>query len=197
MTNLLNKTIEGLYAGELNTVQQDVLTWLAGSEAETLEDAINTLENVNCENADVSHLVYNNDISAWVYDNEESILEIINGLVGADLHDLDDINWEQHDDLSRVLGKWESGERRYDTWAEDVYEESVEMAEEDNEDWEEMDEDEQKEATKEALDYLFYQYDVFELTSADKSELAWLSFEYEAQNLAEQLEGIREVVEGE
>lgn len=196
MTNLLNKTIEGLYAGEeLNTVQKDVLTWLEGTEAETLEDAINTLENVNCENADVSHLVYNNDISAWVYEHEESIIEIVNNLVGTDLHDLDEITWAQHDDLASVLNNWESGESRYDTWREDVHEEAVELAEEEDE-WENWNEEEQQDAINEALDYLFYQYDVFELTSTDKSELAWLAFEYEAQNLAEQLEGIREVVEG-
>lgn len=197
MENTLTKTIEGLFAGELNTVQKDVLTWLVGTEAETLEDAINTLENVQCENADVSHLVYNKDISVWVYEHEESIIEIINGLVGTDLHDLDEINWAQHDDLASVLTEWESGQDRYDLWAEDTREEAEELAQDDNEDWEEMDEEEKEDAINEALDVLFYHYDVFELTNTNKMELAWLAFEYEAQNLAEQLEGIREVVEGE
>lgn len=195
MEKTLQTIIDGLYAEGLNSVQQDVLTWLEGSEAKTEEDAINLLQNVQCENADVGHLVYNNDISAWVYDNEEAILEIINGLVGADLHDLDDINWAQHDDLSSVLNNWNSGNSRYDTWREDVHEEAVELAEDDNEDWEELDEEEQQDVINEALDYLFYQYDVFELTSADKAQLAWLSFEYEAHNLAEDLQEIRE--EGE
>lgn len=193
----LDKVIDGLYAGELNTVQKDVLTWLAGSEAETLEDAINLLENVQCENADVSHLVYNKDISAWVYEHEESILEIINGLVGTDLHDLDEINWAQHDDLASVLTEWESGHDRYYLWVDDTREEAEELAHDDNEDWEEMDEEEKEDAINEALDVLFYQYDVFELTNTNKMELAWLAFEYEAQNLAEELEGIREVIAGE
>lgn len=195
MEKTLQTIIDGLYAEGLNSVQQDVLTWLEGSEVETLSDAVNLLQNVKCENADVSHLVYNNDISAWVWEHEEAIIEIINGLVGADLHDLENINWEQHDDLSSVLNNWESGESRYDTWREDVHEEAVEMAEDDTEDWEELDEEEQQDVINEALDYLFYQYDVFKTTKIDKAHLAWLAFEYEAQNLAEDLQEIKE--EGE
>lgn len=197
MENTLQKTIEGLYAGELNTIQKDILTWLAGTEAETLEDAINALENVNCKNADVSHLVYNNDISTWVYEHEDAIIEIVNNLTGTDLHDLDDINWAQHDDLASVLNNWEYGEHRYDEWAEDVHSEAVQIAEDDNEDWEGLDEEEQQDVINEVLDQLLMKYNPFELTSTDKSQLAWLSFEYEAQNLAEELEGIKEVVEGE
>lgn len=182
----LETVIEKMYEVSNNSIEKDVLTWLLGQEVETVEDAINLLNNVRCENADVSHLVYNYDISSWVYEHEDAILEIINGLIDTDLHDLDDINWEQHDDLANVLNNWESGESRYDVWRESVLEEAVEMAEEENEDWDSLDEDERLEIVNEALDVLFYRYDVFELTKTDKAQLAWLSFEYEAQNLAEE-----------
>lgn len=193
----LETVIEKLYEDTNNSIKKDVLTWLEGENIETVEDAINLLNNVRCENADVSHLVYNYDISSWVYEHEDAILEIINGLIDTDLHDLDDINWEQHDDLANVLNNWESGESRYDVWRESVLEEAVEMAEEENEDWDSLDEDERLEIVNEALDVLFYRYDVFELTKTDKAQLAWLSFEYEAQNLAEEFGEIEKEKEGE
>lgn len=197
MTNLLNKTIEGLFAGELNTIQKDVLTWLAGTEAETLGDAIRLLQNVSCESGDVGHLIYNVDCGAYVYDNEKAVLEVINDLTTSEINDVDYISWESHNELSHEISDWESGDDRMIRFEEEHREEASEIAQDDNEDWDSLDEDEQDDAISDALDVIFYQEDPLELTNNDKVTLAWLAFEQHAWNLSEELEGIREVVEGE
>lgn len=188
----LEKTIQKLVEETNNSIKLDVLTWLDGSEAETLKDAINLLENVNCESADVSHLVYYVDCGSWVYEHEQAILELINEFTTSKIYDVDDIGWEQHNELSCEIPCWESGDDRMSRFEEAHWDEALELAEDDNEDWEQMSDDEQEYAIKEALDVLFYQEDAFELDKTDKVALAWYAFEQTAWRLAEELENIEE-----
>lgn len=196
MTNLLNKTIEGLYAGELNSVQKDVLTWLEGTEAETLDDAVNTLQNVSCESGDVSHLIYNVDCGLWIWEHSDAIEHYLNCVYGVEI-DLLLPHIDSHDELSDVISYWHTGDYRLTQWLEDNTDKAEEACIENIEDWEELDEGEQQDCINEELDHMQDYVNPFELDKHDKTALSWFIFEAVARDLAEQLEGIREVIAGE
>lgn len=196
MEKTLNETIEKLYLGTNNSIEKDVLTWLEGEEVETVSDAINLLQNVKCENADVGHLVYYVDCGVWVYEHEEAIEQYLNSFYGVEI-DLLLPHMDSHDELSNVISYWHTGDYRLTQWIEDNTDKAEESCRENIEDWEKLDEGEQQDCINEELDHMQDYVNPFELDKHDKTALSWFIFESVARDLAEQLEGIKKEKEGE
>ncbi len=193
MTNTLEKAIDALVGASADTIEKDVLYWLTGEDVDTLDEAINLLENVSCEAGDVNHLVYTSDCINWVLEHEEAIIDFLNANIDDEVDSLDNISWEQHNQINSIITGWESGDDRVTWFVDDYYEHAKENAREDNENWELMTEEEKEEAISEEIDYLVKLHEPLELTSSDKANLAWLTFEQTAWDLAEELEELKKV----
>lgn len=184
MTNLLNvlKTMET----ETTGVKNDVINFLL-AQAQDSEDAQCILDNIlkhGCESGMVNHLIYYKDTVKYFEEHEDEITEMLEQLGIEDVE-----SWDGLERLSDVFPLLDSPEDRYDEADMEV----LEKAENETpgyygSEWDEMDEDEQTDAINEyASNIMMYDNNPMELNTQDKNYLAWAIFEYEAENLQNEL----------
>lgn len=200
MKKTLEKAIDALIGASADTIEKDVLYWLTGEDVDTLDEAINLLENVSCEAGDVNHLVYTSDCINWVLEHEEAIIDFLNANIDDEVDSLDDISWEQHNQINSIITGWESGDDRVSRFNSDNWDEAEDSAIESigQEEWNSLDEMERDDVIQGQLNFMLYTEAPLDIDKHDYVELAHSTFEYYAHVLlAGQLEGIKEVIEEE
>lgn len=183
MTNLLNvlKTMKT----ETTGVKNDVINFLLEDvENYSPQDKLQDLLQYGCESGQVNHLIYYRDTVKYFEDYESEIMEMLENFGIVDVN-----SWDGLQELSDMFPKLDSADDRHNEAEMFILEMAAnETPESYGDEWDEMDEDEQMDAIQDyASSIMIYDNDPMELNTQDKNYLAWAIFEYEAENLENDL----------
>lgn len=183
MTNLLNvlKTMET----ETTGVKNDVINFLLEDvENYSPQDKLQDLLQYGCESGQVNHLIYYKDTVKYFEDYESEIMEMLESFGIENVE-----SWDGLQELSDIFPQLDDADTRHIKAEEEALEIAInETPEAYGDEWDEMDEDEQTDAIQEyASNICMYDNDPMELNTQDKNYLAWAIFEYEAENLENDL----------
>lgn len=177
MTILLNVLKE--METETTGVKNDVINFLLEDvENYSPQDKLQDLLQHGCESGMVNHLIYYTDTVKYFGDHESEIREFV-----SEVYDFDMVEGSDLIDVLSDIFQVDDFETRMND--HDIYEKAMEIVEENNGiTTDELDE---------SIEY--YEEEVFEeryemattLDDQDKNYLAWAIFEYEAENLENDL----------